>query len=112
MAFLGAIKKIEPKNFRNHERGIGGTVDTIIGQLIRRQALSVECAEARFITKERTTGHCHASLEQRFNRCVQPDNGDALSAKEFRCALLCISSPAQGKDDRLLYFRCAAKNRL
>src|SRR5262244_3018228 len=112
MAFLRAVKKIEPQDFRNYERGIGGTVDTIIGQLIRRQALSVECAKAGFITKERTTGHCHASLEQRFNRCVQPDNGDALRTKEFGCALLCIGSPAQGKDDRLLYFRCAAKDRL
>src|SRR5579859_5081530 len=99
MAFLGGIKEFEPEDFRDHEGRIAGTVHTKVRELVGRQALSVKRAEARFVAKERTTGHGHTSCQESFNRSVQPDDGNALRAKEFGSALLRISSSAQGEQD-------------
>src|SRR5882724_2584353 len=111
MVLARANKKIETKDFRYDDGGVTGTIHTKVSKLIRRQALAMQRAKARLIAEERTAGHGHAASEQRFNRGIEPDDGNALRAQKFGSALLGVSSSAQGKHEGLLCFCCAAEDR-
>jgi len=49
------------EDFGNDLRGFAGTVHAVIGEMVRREALSVQRTEAGFVAEERTAGHGHAS---------------------------------------------------
>ena len=88
MHFAGGGNDPAAKNFRDDLPGLAGAIDAKIGQLIGRQALRMELAEARFVAKERAAGHCHAAGEQNFDRRIEPKDRYSGGAKKFGAALL------------------------
>src|SRR5215475_14232297 len=110
MVLTGTVEEIEPKDFRDNERGIAGAVYAIIGEPVGRKALRVELAEAGFIAKERAAGHCHTTRDERFDRGVEPNDWNVLRVEKFRRALLRVSSTAQSEHYRFFGFRGTAKN--
>jgi hypothetical protein len=60
--------KAAAENLRDDLCGFGGAVHAIVRELIRRQALFVERAEAGFVAEERAAGHGHAAGKQNFER--------------------------------------------
>src|SRR6267142_7194650 len=99
MLLARTVEDIEAKDFFDNERRLGGAIDSTVCELIRGEALSVERAEARFVTKERPAGHGHAACEKGFDRSVEPDDRNALAAKKLWGALLSISAAAQREHD-------------
>src|SRR5579863_2408773 len=110
MGFVGAAgDDIATQNFGDDARGFAGAVDAMIGELIGREALRVECAEARLVAEERATGHGHAAREQDFDGGVEPNDGDAGGAKKFGSALLRVSAAAESEHDRFSQLEYAAE---
>ena len=108
--FAGAAgDDVEAENFGDDAGGFAGAVDAMIGELIGRQALRMERAEAGFVAEERAAGHGHAAGEQDFDGSVEPDDGNAGGAKKFGRALLGVSAAAEGEHDRFFEFEDAAE---
>src|SRR5580693_7972312 len=59
-----------PKNFGNHNGGVTRAIDAKIGELIRRETLRMERAEAGLVAEERPAGHRHATGEKNVDRSV------------------------------------------
>jgi len=85
------------ENFRDDLGGFAGAVNAIVGELIGRQALGVERAEAGFIAEKRAAGHGHATGEEDVERRVQPEDGSVRSAKKIRTTGLRVSSPPRAR---------------
>src|SRR5262249_36492211 len=105
-----AIEEIEAENFGDDKSGIAGAVHAIIGEVVRRDALSVERAKTGFIAEEWTPGHGHTARKKRFDGSIEPNDGNPLGAQKFRCALLCVGAASEGQHDRLFHFSGAAKD--
>jgi hypothetical protein len=81
----------------------------MVGELIRREALSVERTKAGFIAEKRTAGHGHATREKNFDRSIEPDDWDTGIAQKFGSASLGISPAAESEDGGLSELRCTAE---
>ncbi len=81
----------------------------MIGLLIKRQALSMQCAEADLISKERPSGHNHATRQQGLEWGIEPQNRHARGAEKFRTTRLRVSAATQRQDRAFSKFRCAAE---
>src|SRR5437870_3590274 len=99
------------ENFRDDLGGFAGAVNAIVGELIGRQALGVERAEAGFIAEKRAAGHGHATGEEDVERRVQPEDGSVRSAKKIRTTGLRVSSPTESEDGGFPVFGGPAKGR-
>lgn len=110
VGFVGAAgDDVEAEDFGDDARGLAGAVDSMVGELVRREALRVERAEAGFVAKERAAGHGHAAGEQDFDGSVEPDDGHAGGAEEFGRALLRVRAAAECEHDGLFHFENAAE---
>jgi hypothetical protein len=98
------------QNFRDDLGGLAGTVHAVIGKLIRRETLSVQRAEAGFVTEKRTAGHGHATRKQNFDGRIQPQNRDAGSAQKIRAAWLRVGAAAKGDNGAFFELRGAAES--
>jgi len=92
------------ENFRDDLGGFAGTVNAMVGELIGRQTLRVECAEAGFIAEKRPAGPGHTTREEDVERRVQPEDGSVRSAKKIRAAGLRVGSAAEGEDGAFFVF--------
>src|SRR5882724_680864 len=92
------------ENFRNDLGGFAGAVNAIVGELIGRQALGIECAKAGFIAEKRAPGHGHATREENVDGGDQPEDGSVRSAKEIRAAGLRVGSTAESEDGGFFVF--------
>src|SRR5208337_141089 len=97
------------QDFADHGSGVAGTIDAKIGELIGREALGVERAKAGFVAEEGSSGHGRAAGEKDFDGSIEPDDGDAGVAEEFRCAGLGIGAATEGDDGGLKAFDGAAQ---
>src|SRR4029077_12721731 len=105
MRFISAgSNNAAAENLRDDLGGFAGAVNAIVGELIGRQALNVERAEAGFIAEERAAGHGHATREEDVERRVQPEDRSVRSAKEIRTTGLRVSSPTEGEDGAFFVF--------
>src|SRR5579872_686058 len=111
MRFAGSAgDDVEAKNFGDDARRIAGTIDAMLGELIGRETLRVERAEAGFVAEERAAGHGHAAGEQDFDGSIEPHHGDACGAAKFGSALLCVGAAAECEHDRFFQFEDAAES--
>jgi len=69
----------------------------------------MECAEAGFIAKERTSGHGHAPGKQKLDGRIEPENGGPGVSQKFRAAGLSVGAAAQCEDGCFLEFGGAAE---
>ena len=97
------------ENFRDDLGGFAGTVNAIVGELIGRQTLRVERAEAGFIAKKRAPGHGHATREEDVERGVQPEDGRMRSTEKFGAAGLRVGSAAESEDGAFFVFGGASQ---
>src|ERR1700689_390454 len=110
MRFVGAAgEDVEAKDFGDEAGGFAGAVDAMIGELVGREALRVQSAEAGFVAEERTAGHGHAACEQDFDGCIEPDDGDASGAEKLGRALLSVGAAAEREHDRFFLLEDAAE---
>lgn len=110
MRFAGAVgNDVEAEDFGDDASGFAGAVDAVIGELIGRETLRVQGAEAGLVAEERAAGHGHAAGEKDFDRRVEPDDGDAGGAEKFGRALLRVGAAAERQDDRLFLLEDAAE---
>src|SRR5579883_3489401 len=109
MPFAGSRDDAAAKNFGDDLRRLAGAIDAKIGQLIGRQALRMELAEARFVAKERAAGHCHAAGEQNFDGRIEPEDGHGGGAKKFGAALLGVRAAAESENRAFAKFSGAAE---
>jgi len=79
-----------------------GTVDAIIGELIRRKALRVKRTKAGFVAEKRTASHGRAAGEKDLDWRIEPKDSDTGVAKEVRAACLRIGAAAKSEDGALL----------
>src|SRR5579885_2276317 len=110
MPFAGSRDDAASKNFGDDLRRLAGAIDAKIGQLIGRQALGMELAEARFVAKERAAGHCHAAGEQNFDRRIEPKDRYSGGAKKFGAALLGVRAAAESENRAFAKFSGAAES--
>src|ERR1700722_3382385 len=106
---LSAVNDVEAQDFRDDARGLSGAVDAMLGELIGRQALRVERAEARFVAEEWADGHGHTAREQDFDGCVEPHDRHAGGAEKFRRAWLRVSATTEREHDRFFQLKDAAQ---
>lgn len=97
------------KNFSDNLTRFAGTVDPVVGELIRREPLRVERAETGFVAEEWPAGHGHAAGEKQFDRRIQPENGDSRGAKKLGAPWLRVSAATQRKDGAFLELGGAAE---
>src|SRR5216684_5187636 len=97
------------QDFRDNLSGFAGTVHAVVGELIGRETLGVERAEAGFIAEKGTAGHGHASREQNFDGRIQPQNRGAGSAQEFGAARLRVGAAAKGENGAFFHLCGAAE---
>jgi hypothetical protein len=97
------------KNFGDNLSRFAGTVDTVVGELIRREALRVERAKGGFVAEEGPAGHSHAAGEEEFHGRIQPEYGDAGGAQKFRAARLRVSAATKREDSAFLKLGSAAE---
>ena len=108
--FAGATgDDVEAENFGDDAGGFAGAVDAMVGELVGRQALRMERAEAGFVAEERAAGHGHAAREEDFDGSVEPDHGHACGAKKFGSALLGVGAAAERENDGFFEFEDAAE---
>ena len=88
--------------------GLARAVHAVVGELVRRQSLRVEGAEAGLVAEKRPTSHGHAAGKKHFDRGIEPKNRNASEAQELRATRLRIGSAAEGEDGSLLEFGAAA----
>src|SRR5579885_2284127 len=109
MPFAGSRDDAASKNFGDDLRRLAGAIDAKIGQLIGRQALRMELAEARFVAKERAAGHCHAAGEQNFDRRSEAKDRYSGGAKKCGAALLGVRAAAESENRAFAKFSGAAE---
>jgi len=97
------------QNFRDDLGRFAGAVHAVISELIGREALGVERAEAGFVAEKRAAGHSHATRKQNFDGRIQPQNRNARSAQKIGAARLRVSAAAERENGAFLQFRGAAE---
>src|SRR5579859_2989007 len=110
MLLARASEDCQTQNLGYNERGICRTLFPYTTLFRSRNALRMQRAEARFIAEEGPAGHRHATGKKRIDRGIEPDDRDALCAKEFGSAWLGVSAAAQRENDGFLRFRHAAEH--
>ena len=110
MLLARSSEDCQTQNLGNNERRICRTVHPVVGKAIGRNALRMQRAEAHFIAEEGPARHRHATGKKGIDRGIEPDDGDALCAKEFGSAWLSVSAAAQRENDGLLRLRDAAEH--
>lgn len=107
---IGFGEDAQAEDVGDDRGGITAAVHAKIGELVRGQALGVECAEAGFVAEERAAGHGHTAREKGFDGSVQPDDRNALGFEEFGSAVLRISAAAESENGRFAEFDRAAES--
>lgn len=110
MGFAGAAwDEVEAQDFGDDAGGFAGAINAVIGELVGRKTLCVECAEAGFVAEERAAGHRHAAAEQDFYGSIQPHDRHTCGSKKFWGALLGVGAAAESEHDRFFLFEDAAE---
>jgi hypothetical protein len=97
------------QNFRDNLSWFARAVHSVVGELIGRQALRVERAEAGFIAEERTAGHGHASRKKNFDGRIQPQNRGTRGAQKFGAARLRVGAAAKSENGAFFHLGGAAE---
>src|ERR1700758_2152505 len=106
---VGAGEDAKAEDVGYDEWWFTGAVHTVVGELVRRNALRVQSAKPGFVTKQRAAGHGHAAREQSFNRRIEPDDRNALRSQKFRRTRLGVSAAAECDYGRVAQFESAAE---
>src|SRR5580704_15165701 len=110
MGFVGAGgDDVEAEDFGDDAGGVAASDEAVIGELIGRETLRVQGAEAGLVAEERAAGHGHAASEEDFDGGVEPNDGDICGAEKFGSAWLSVGAAAEREDDRFVLFEDAAE---
>jgi len=109
MSRAGDGRDAAAEDFGDDLRWFTGAVDAMVGELVGREALGVERAEAGFVAEERAARHGHAAGEQDVDGRIEPENGDPGVAKKIGAAGLRVGAAAESEDGAFLEFEGAAE---
>ena len=107
--WVGAGEDAEAENICYDQRRFARAIDAVIRELVRGKALRMQGAKAGFVAEERPSGHGHATRKQSFDWRIEPDNGNALRAQEFRRTRLGVSAAAECEYGGFAQFKRAAE---
>jgi hypothetical protein len=97
------------EDFGYYTGRFAGAVYAVVGLLIRRETLRIEGSEAGLVSEQRAASHGHAAIEQNIEGSIQPNDGNACSAKKLRGAGLGVGSAAECEDRGFLVLDSAAQ---